>query len=248
MLRQALRLRVEPLRRVWRSLSERESGIHPIAHHGLQRSGTNYLCTLLAQADYRVVNRIDPDRTDPRHKHFRWQADKSTIVMDRRYGNALQPASLAEVNALCGYARDMRHVVLFRHPRSWLDAIFRWGLQNGWFASEAEFLSRGLYRAYLAEWHAYYGTWADFAQGDPARVLILGYADLKRDPGAVLARIDAFAGVIRRHPPVGLGQITKVRHSRPMAEPRESLHHPDLDAAALHPGRFDWRAISDVPE
>ncbi|MCA1338158.1 hypothetical protein [Pseudooceanicola marinus] len=230
--------------KTWMRLSDPPRGRYPIVHQGIQRSGTNYLCAVLEIGDYRVLNRIDPGRSNPRHKHFRWQDDKTGIVMDRRYLNRRHVQGIDEVNRICRYPAEQRHVVLFRRPRDWIDAIYRWGLSNDWFADEAQFVEGGLARAYLREWHGYYAKWEEMADRDPERVLILDYLDLRTDPGAVLARVDAFQGVSR---PEGAqareslaGGIGKVRHSKPMSEKREGLSAAIIDRLVAEEGAFNW--------
>lgn len=230
----------EPLRRIWRKVSERELGIYPIAHQGIQRSGTNFFCSLLNAADYRIVNRIDPPRGNPRHKHHRWQEDKSTIVMDARYSTKYAAKTLQDVNKICDYPDDMRHLVLFRHPRGWIDSIYRWGKKNGWFTNETEFFDRTLYQAYLNEWHGFYSSWERFSQTAPDQVMFVCYEDLIRDPQGTIARIDSFSKVVRTQNFTLPSSIEKVRHSKPMTVKREGLNAPELDDAAAQIGAFNW--------
>lgn len=233
----------------WERLTYRPTGRYPLVHQGIQRSGTNFLFTVLEAGEYRVLNRIDPARNNPRHKHFRWQADKDTIVMDPRYRNRLVAETVHDINRICRYPDEMRHLVLFRPPRDWIDAIFRWGISNTWFPSEEAFLDRDLHRAFLREWHAYYAAWAGFAARDPGQVMMLSYADLRDSREATLARIDAFMGVQRDTPVSFGGGGGKVRHSRPMTEARTGLTRPEIDAAVAEGGAFDWTACSlhDLP-
>tara|TARA_R110002124_G_scaffold68901_1_gene186052 strand:+ start:168 stop:908 length:741 start_codon:yes stop_codon:yes gene_type:complete len=233
----------------WARLREKDQGIYPVVHQGIQRSGTNFLSAVLSKADYRIINRIDPARDAPRHKHFRWQDDKSSIVMDSRYGNDRHVGSVAEINRICGYPEDQKHIVLFREPRDWLDGIFRWGLANGWFPSQEAFFEGDLHRAYLREWDAYYAKWADLAARDPAGVLLVSYGDLRRDARAGVLAIDRFMGVERATPLGTDFTIDKVRHSKPMTEKRKGLEHPGIDAALNAPFAFDWQAhvLSGVP-
>lgn len=239
-LKNALRPAYVRVWKTWVRLTEPPRGRYPVVHQGIQRSGTNFLSSVLETGDYRVLNRIDPPRDDPRHKHFRWQEDKSTIVMDAKYRNTVTAATIREVNEICGHPPEMRHLVLFRPPRDWIDAIFRWGVPLGWFASEEEFIARDMHRAFLREWHAYYAAWARFAEDCPEQVLMLSYADLKRDRAAVLDRIDRFMGVSRDTPVVFDTARRKVRHSRPMSEARQGLGRAEIDAAVAEGGAFDW--------
>ncbi len=226
---------------VWVRIAHRPKGRYPIVHQGIQRSGTNYLSAMLEAADYRVLNRIDPRRDDPRHKHFRWQFDKETIVMHSSYRNTCTARSVDDVNAISGWPHGCRHLVLFRDPRDWMDAIFRWGIANHWFASEDAFIAQGLHRAYLREWHAYYAQWASFARRDPNLVTLLRYNDLKLDPNAGLRHIDAFAGIVRSAPVNLPGATAKVHHSKSMSKPRKRLSGPEIDQAVAEGGAFEWR-------
>ena len=60
-----------------------------VAHHGIQRSGTNFLLNSLKRHHLRVINRHDLERNIPSHKHFRWYEDKSIIPKEivKEYGN-----------------------------------------------------------------------------------------------------------------------------------------------------------------
>ena len=235
--------------KAWIRINERPKGTYPVAIQGIQRSGTNFLTTLLDNADYRVLNRIDPKRNDPRHKHCRWQEDKSTIVMDERFRNSVTASSIDEVNEICRYPADMQHIVLFRAPEKWLNSIFRWGLKNEWFSSEDAFFERGLHEAFLREWDEYYAFWQDMQRDDSKRVLILSHEDLVRSPTEGLKRIEAFSGVVRAASMAPAGPVKKVRHSRPIGERRKDLDREELRDVLSLPTHFDWQAyLEKVPQ
>ena len=50
-----------------------------IAHHGIERSGTNFLRAILIKLKINLINQFDPAENHPTHKHFRWYKDKSLI-------------------------------------------------------------------------------------------------------------------------------------------------------------------------
>lgn len=216
-------------------------GAYPVAIQGIQRSGTNFLTVLLEGEDYRVLNRIDPKRDNPRHKHFRWQHDKTTIVMDRRYANTTSANSVNDVNEICAYPSETKHIVVFRSPEKWLNSIYRWGIDNSWFESEDAFFSGGLHENYLREWDAFYGFWQNRAHEHPKQVLMVSYDALVKDTAAGLKRVDAFMDVIRPSGLSSAGPITKVRHSRPITEKRQALHRPELDELLSRKTEFDWK-------
>ena len=84
-----------------------------VAHHGIQRSGTNDLNSCLQSLGIYPLNAFDPARNNPRHKHFRWQEDKSTILpMDERYQNNVTVPNIDRLNRRAGYPEGCRQIVI----------------------------------------------------------------------------------------------------------------------------------------
>ena len=48
-----------------------------IAHHGIERSGTNFLRACLLESGVKLINKFDPKEGTPGHKHFRWYKNKA---------------------------------------------------------------------------------------------------------------------------------------------------------------------------
>lgn len=215
-----------------------------VAHHGIQRSGTNYLCALLEQADYFVVNRVDPVRSAPSHKHCRWQDDKTTIVMSSTFANDHRASSAEDVNRTAGFPSGTRHVVVFKNPAVWLESIYRWGLTHSWVDSTDDFVGSAEFaRAWLREWSHYYEKWSSIGENSPGSVLMIGYDDLQTDPVATMSRVNQFLG--RRDAavlPRG-GRMPKVPHSgrRSRAADRPEVD-PAFERMADEVVGFDWRA------
>lgn len=218
-----------------------QSGTYPIVIQGIQRSGTNFLTDRLQAADYKVLNAIDPARNDPRHKHFRWQDDKSTLRMDKRYQNDLTAQTVEEINGICGFERGMRHVVIFRSPRSWLDSIFRWGLANNWFPTQDSFFDQGFADAFVKEWDHFYAHWQNVHTRSPASVCLLAYEDLRRDPMEAIRGLDRFMGIVREDEPDLGSAPVKVRHSQPLDQKRTGLQDPRADAVSDGAVLFHWK-------
>lgn len=185
-----------------------------VAHQGIQRSGTNYLCALLSASGYFVENSVDPRRDNPRHKHFRWQDDKTTITMDRAFSNSAYAGSIEELNAIAGFSPDTRHIVIFKDPHRWLPSILRWGRVNGWIDRDATIRSNeSVIASWLREWDQYYAKWFALHDAQPEAVAIVSYEHLSADPHTGLAAIRDFMQDTR---PLTLrddGYIAKVPHS-----------------------------------
>ena len=220
-------------------------GRYPVVIQGIQRSGTNYLTAVLMSSDYRVLNKIDPKRSNPRHKHCRWQNDKTTIVMDDRYRNESFVTSIAEINAICGYPENQKHIVIFRSPDKWLGSIYRWGLESSWFNDEEDFFNRNLHWSYLQEWDAYYDFWQRMALQSPEQVLFVSHERLVKQTEVALERINKFMGVVLSTELRPSISIEKVRHSKPITEKRVSLQHPELTILLNKPLVFDWRCAAE---
>lgn len=185
-----------------------------LAHHGIQRSGTNYLCALLESAGVFVVNAVDPKRSSPVHKHFRWQTDKGTIVMDRAYGNDVRVSTIDELNSRVGYPLSMRHVVVFKRPSLWLASVGKWGVANGWLSADSGEAEIALALAdWLTEWEAYYSFWSDVAMRSPRSVSLIDYEELAADPPRVLGTVFMNFDMGHLAPAIPNGKIAKVPHS-----------------------------------
>jgi hypothetical protein len=150
-----------------------------VAHHGIQRSGTNYLNEWLKLSGCKVINTYDPKRNDPRHKHFRWQDDKETIVLDKNYKNNVRAVSISELNSICGYKSGTKHIVIYRDPRYWLNGIYLWGIRSGWITESLD--QNGIYmflKGAAAEWLEYYYFWYSIQRINPESVCIISHSAL----------------------------------------------------------------------
>ena len=112
-----------------------KSGVSPlVAHHGLQRSGTNYLNKCLTKLKIYSLNSFDEFRSSPRHKHFRWYPDKASIpsFLVDQYGNSCNADDLPQLNRVCRYPRFAKHLVVYKNKKEWLVSVlnFNYPLSN----------------------------------------------------------------------------------------------------------------------
>ena len=169
----------------------------PVVHHaGIQRSGTNFLRTVLEDRfGIRVSNAIDPSRDHPRHKHFRLQDNMDSVVMDtayrHRHTHANPVAYLDAVAPRLGPAPG-QCVVIFKDPVNWLESIVRWGVRCHWVETEAEVLTTDAWRPWLEEYLCYYEAWHRFAQAEPGLVMLVQYEALIRQPEVTMAELSSF--------------------------------------------------------
>ena len=187
-----------------------------VFHAGIQRSGTNFLRSVLEQTiRVRVANAIDPVRNHPFHKHFRLQDQKTSIVMDPQYQNDLRFTDLDSYLSAADRraARDAWPcIVIYKDPVNWLESIMRWGLKCGWIPNEDALLKTNLWSDWLAEYVAYYAKWMEFSEQSPEQVKLIQYEDLILSPKETLPDLAQFLG--RSIKSTDTGFIQQVAQSR----------------------------------
>lgn len=210
-----------------------------LAHQGIQRSGTNYLSVLLKKRGYFVVNRTDPKRNHPAHKHFRWQKNKDGILLDRQYVNKLIADNIGELNKLSGHRSATKHVIIFKEPKAWLCSINRWAVENNWESYYSTKKNVWLKNVFL-EWDAYYAVWQHYQEDTPSQVLIINFEDLINNNRPVLRKVDNFME-LENHGGEELFEMSSVPKS-PMGL-RINLKQDILDYQAFcEGGEFEWRS------
>jgi len=209
-----------------------------VIHQGIQRSGTNYLNILLKEKGYFVRNRHDPKRTNPAHKHFRWQKDKTTIFLDPSYKNTQYTQNIRDLNNICGFPESCKHIVLYKNPYSWLPSIERWARVNKWESYLTTPRNEWLTRAFL-EWDAYYSAWEDIYKVSTSSVLLINFESLKNNQPNVLNGVDQFMGKLQ----INSEEITVNRVPK---SPSGVTHNDEENIAFFKAfcvnGKFKWES------
>jgi len=153
-----------------------------LLHYGLQRSGTNFLESLVAKK-YRVkflnsnIDGIRPDRSSPLHKHFRLY-DEKDIVPEPKFRNELKISSLKDFEDLLEVIPDY-YLIISKDPYSWLISYTDWARRSNW--AEVSY-------HYILEYNLFYGKWLELSQ-QTKKILFVRYIDLLRDPDEELDRL-----------------------------------------------------------
>lgn len=181
--------RLGPRANFWPRLHTRMRGGPSLAHHGIQRSGTNYLLKSLRVLGCLPLNMFDPARDQPQHKHFRWQSDKSSITLERRFVNTVMVDGLAALDRVAGYPAETRHLVMQKRLDDWCISIVNWGLFCGWWPDvNAALADRD---RIFEEYHYYHVFWHCVADQAPDRVAILDLDRVRNSGGrAIVAALD----------------------------------------------------------
>lgn len=193
-------------------------------HHGLQRSGTNYLLLWLHFKGIAVINHRDPCRDSPLHKHCRWQHDKATLIdpVMRDYANDFRVSDVDELDAVCALGDQPLHLVLLKERIAWLTSMANWGLNVGWFADKPDALAA--IGRLAADYDAYAAFWQGLARAAPDRVMLAQLDTLLSDPAALEAQL-AEAGLILKAPgePLRVDEVPRSPADRAKIVTREEV-------------------------
>jgi len=153
-----------------------------LAIHGIQRSGTNYLCEYFKRVNLIPINYPDKERNGPRHKHFRWYSQKELIpsFIKSQYSNNLYAENLYEINQICKYPKDTQHFVMIKDKKSWILSILNWGMKCNWFSSKSNALK--FVKTLSEDYDAYYSFWRKIKSSDPQKVHFFDIKSIINDP------------------------------------------------------------------
>ena len=157
-----------------------------ILHYGLQRSGTNFLETILKKK-YRVkFLNSNQDRSSPLQKHFRLYDDKEKIPEDQ-YKNNLKIPDFYTFESLLRVVPDY-YLVISKDPYSWLLSYKQWAKKCNW---------PNVNYHYIEEYNLFYGKWLEFSE-QTNRILFVRYIDLLKAPADELNRLESKIGLEKR--------------------------------------------------
>lgn len=217
-----------------------------VLHYGLQRSGTNYLETLLT-ANYNVLllNNND-DRKHPLQKHFRLYADQ-TYIPEPQYLNDLTFSSFADYEQALGInQRPDLILVISKDPYSWWVSYVNWAKKCKW--PEVAY-------HYIQEYNQFYGTWNRFRKED-SRIHFVRYIDMLTHPEkeltAIAKKYDLSEKSIRKLLGVKT-QFKSVSHSnnfttdkRIFYAEKEYLSRIDPSEMERINSKLDWELMDDL--
>lgn len=163
--------------------------------YGLQRSGTNYLETLINLNYQECIFLNGEHRNEITHKHFRLYDNKKAIP-EPKFNNSKTFHNFAEFeNALPVQKIPDLYIILSKDPYSWYSSYVNWSKKNNWVAPDYH---------YIEEYNLFYGKWMNFSNETP-KIIFIRYADLLTEPSDVLNRI----GQALNLPPVQKLKTTK---------------------------------------
>jgi hypothetical protein len=154
--------------------------------YGLQRSGTNYLESLMLKYyAVRFLNDRD-DRSAPLHKHFRLY-DQKGLIPEPRYRNAVYVENVASLEGTLGVAPDF-YLVISKDPYSWLLSYRAWARRCAW---------PPVPHHYILEYNLFYGKWLELGR-ETSQIVFVRYIDLLRDRMSELSRLESCMGIRKK--------------------------------------------------
>ena len=182
-VRELLRLRYHPailearLRGRLASPGRRKLAGPTVAHHGIQRSGTNFLSLCLLELGVDLCNLGPLSRSDRRHKHTRWYAAPRVPSVVSDYGAPKPvPKTVGELNSRAGFPRGTRHLVVRKAKPAALASLLNWGLRIGWFENPK--VAEASVCQLSTDFDEYYSFWEELEALFPNTVQIIDYEDV----------------------------------------------------------------------
>lgn len=153
--------------------------------YGLQRSGTNYMETLLPHnfSNVALLNQAFA-RSLPLHKHFR-PYDEKWFVPEPKYLNQFQYPSFEDFDRHCQEltgAQDLGYITIVKEPYSWYISYCKLARKNRW----PSYMHKWTNQHYMIEYSLFCKKWIDFRDQAPDKVALIRYEDVLKDlPGTL---------------------------------------------------------------
>lgn len=149
-----------------------------LLHYGLQRSGTNFLETLLKNR-YRVrFLNSNKDRSSPLQKHFRLY-DNKDVIPEPQYRNDIYLKNFDAFERLFETTPDY-YLVISKDPYSWFLSYSNWAKKCNWPA---------VAHHYIKEYNLFYGKWLEFSRLT-GKIVFVRYIDLLQNTDLELQRLE----------------------------------------------------------
>lgn len=149
-----------------------------ILHYGLQRSGTNYLETLVKK-NYRVrFLNSNKDRRSPLQKHCRLYENKQ-IVPEPQYQNDIAVKTFQQFELLFEVVPDY-YFIISKDPYSWYLSYRKWAKKCKW---------PSVSHHYIQEYNLFYRTFLDLS-AESNKFIFFRYADLINNVSDVMTHIE----------------------------------------------------------
>ena len=184
-----------------------------LLHYGLQRSGTNFLESLLKK-NYRVqFLNSNKDRSSPLQKHFRLYSEKN-VIPEPQYRNNIFVEKFEKFESLFDVTPDY-YLVISKDPYSWYLSYRNWAKKCNW---------PEVNHHYIEEYNLFYGKFLEFSD-QTEKIVFVKYIDLLKNSSAVLKQLEASMNLKEKIPSQFiLRKSDHVSQSSPFTEERRAYY------------------------
>lgn len=161
-------------------MSEDDIAIQDMMIYGLERSGTNYLTSIL-ESNFNVEFHINGATYSlPNHKHFRpynqpEYFSQLMLVHHFKYDSFL--TFDAHVERLTNRT-NLKYVVISKNPYSWFTSFNSFARKNKMFFHIPR---KHLNHRYIIDYNLYFEKWLEFKRECPEKIMIIRYESLLSD-------------------------------------------------------------------
>lgn len=150
-----------------------------LLHYGLQRSGTNFLETLLKK-NFRVnIPNLRKEREHPLQKHFRLYHDKTKIPEPKYYNEYTYDHFKEFEHSLDLEKKANGIIIISKDPYSWLLSYEIWANKCSWPIPNY---------SYMEEYNLFLSKWREF-ENQTDKIIFIRYIDLLEKPEEILNQI-----------------------------------------------------------
>lgn len=155
--------------------------------YGLQRTGTNYLETLLP-GNFTNIEMLNDGaaRSLPVHKHFRLY-EKQDYIPEPKYFNDFSYDTLSDLEAHLTHLtgkENIKFVVTVRNPYNWYLSYCRLARKNTRLFKRNKwksFMRHSENPHFMIDYSLFYGKWLDFINKNPDKALLICHEDMLKD-------------------------------------------------------------------
>ena len=154
----------------------------------MQRSGTNYLETVLLKNRVNVLNLGFQKRNKIEHKHFRIQDEKKSIVMSKEYFNEIIINKISDLNCR---NKKIKNLLIYKDPINWLNSINKWAIKCNWIDRNKTIFHKKYLMKYLKEWDYYHLKWLELSLKDK-KILMIQWEDILINQSKIIKKLNSF--------------------------------------------------------
>jgi hypothetical protein len=185
-----------------------------IAHHGLQRNGTNYLMECLYTHGLAVANSYRDRRNLCSYKHYRFYEHKELIpkfLKQKSIHKSIK--NIDDINKIAGYPPKTKHIIIKKQQQDSIVSMMNYGLSYGWFENKQEALQS--YRVLLDDYIHYVDFWQRLESINETRVSVLSFEHLIEDESEFYKTLDKLG--------IKYSKIKSLKFDRINMSPKERL-------------------------